>query len=286
MPFGKNLFQYYTLINEFGLPQIALLLFFILAAIFRKHNKFMNVIPARPFFFLLIFSMVYVIFISFAPWSFYRYVITLLPLFAILMAFMCRSLWSWNCTAAVLFSLCLLFTGVFQRISAYPFLDPAYLKAREERADWRFDIAFPLGNYLYEITHDLDGPIEGMVKFLQKNAKPNDRVFISYGDLPLKFYTKLEVKGGLTGEDLTEWPLPDWVIIRSFFRFGDREQLKQDAYKMGDYITHIFSRAQYKEVEIPYVDYWWENIPEPRLHVFRTPKEGQWVKIQQRVSMD
>ena len=40
---------------------------------------------------------------------------------------------------------------------------------------------FYLPKYLYEITHDYDGPIEGIVKFLNKNAKDGETVKIIYG---------------------------------------------------------------------------------------------------------
>jgi 4-amino-4-deoxy-L-arabinose transferase-like glycosyltransferase len=61
----------------------------------------------------------------------------------------------------------------------------------------------PLHRFAYEITHDFDGPIEGIVKFLDENAREGDTVAITYGDLPVKFYTDLRVLGGLTGEDIT-----------------------------------------------------------------------------------
>ncbi len=44
----------------------------------------------------------------------------------------------------------------------------------------------PMNDYLYEITHHYYGPIDGIVKFLNKNARPGDTVAITYEDLPLK----------------------------------------------------------------------------------------------------
>lgn len=283
LSFSENVSRYFSQINEFSFPLAALLLFSGFALMARKRKSLMNTGAARPFLFLLIFSVVYVLFISLAPWSFFRYIIILLPLFAILHAFMARHLWRWNRGFALIFTILLLFSGVFNRASVYPFLDSGYFKSREQRADKRFDLFFPLGNYLYEITHDLDGPIETMVTFLEENAETADRVFISYGDLPLKFYLDLEVKGGQTGEDLTDWPPPDWVIVRSFFRFGDRDHLKQDAYKMGHYLDHLFAVESYLTMEIPVVDSWWENIPEPQFHRFRDLKQGPSFEIYRHI---
>lgn len=60
-----------------------------------------------------------------------------------------------------------------------------------------------LPDFLYELTHDFDGPIEGIVKFLDENGSENDIVAVTYGDMPLKFYTEMRLVGGLTGEDLS-----------------------------------------------------------------------------------
>ena len=68
--------------------------------------------------------------------------------------------------------------------------------------------------FAYELTHDFDGPIEGIVKTLRQHANPDDVVAINYGDLPVKFYTGLRVVGGLTGEDLEPIAEADWIILR------------------------------------------------------------------------
>ena len=45
--------------------------------------------------------------------------------------------------------------------------------------------------------------MEGIVSYLSENAEEDDVVAITYGDMPLKFYTDLRVVGGLTGEGLS-----------------------------------------------------------------------------------
>src|SRR5206468_8494780 len=75
--------------------------------------------------------------------------------------------------------------------------------------------ATPLDGFVYEITHDYDGPEEGIVEFLRQHARPADVVAMVNGDLPVKFYTGLRVVGGLTGEDLAEARDADWIILRS-----------------------------------------------------------------------
>jgi len=72
----------------------------------------------------------------------------------------------------------------------------------------------PLPDFFSEITHDYNGPMEGIVAFLRQNAAQGDTVVITNEDLPLKFYTNLRVVGGLTGENLTPYLSAKWVIIR------------------------------------------------------------------------
>ncbi|MCH7523092.1 MAG: hypothetical protein IH920_04895, partial [Chloroflexi bacterium] len=71
-----------------------------------------------------------------------------------------------------------------------------------------------LQDFVGELRHDYDGPIEGIVDFLNRHADPDDTVGIVYGDLPLKFYTDLRVVGGLTGEDVEAEGPADWILLR------------------------------------------------------------------------
>ncbi len=277
-----NLRKYYFSINQFALPLLAVLLFLLLLALLRRRRKRVAIPDVRPFFFLLAFAAVFVGFIALAPWSFFRYLVGLLPVFAILLAYICRTTWAWNRAWACVVTLVLLFTGVLHTVSAYPVEDPFFEMIVTEEQSKPYVVGFPLYNYLYEITHDFDGPIEGLVEMLRAQAKPSDRVFISYGDLPLKFYTDLEVKGGSTGENLTEWDWPEWIIVREFFRFADRPAMMDDLNRMRDWMAQIPSDA-YRKIDIGLVDTYWENIPEPSYHRFRTRTQGKHVRIWRRL---
>ncbi|HPN65435.1 MAG TPA: glycosyltransferase family 39 protein [Candidatus Goldiibacteriota bacterium] len=128
--------------------------------------------------------------------------------------------------------------------------------------------------YLYEITHNYDGPVEGMVKYLNENEKPGQSVLITYGDLPLKLYTKLNVKGGLTGE-----PLPDkadWVIIRKHI-------MEEQDKKTAEYIRQKMDRNKYQMITIDYPDNYDENSEFPSRHLFWTDKEEDRVVIYKRI---
>ncbi len=138
----------------------------------------------------------------------------------------------------------------------------------------------PLDDFLYEITHDFDGPIEGIVRFLQQRAEPGDVVAISYGDMPLKFYTDLRVIGGLTGEDLSEAAGADWIILRHHSFTAVDRQVKAA-------LASALVPGEYVEYTLPVPDTAFENREDPRMHRFRSaPWSQQRVVVFGRVRRD
>ena len=91
-----------------------------------------------------------------------------------------------------------------------------------------FNMGYPqvfFPKYLYEITHDYDGPIEGIVKFLNENAKETDTVKIVYGDHSLIFYTDLKVDNSWVYD---KEHMPEWIV----FRRDWHEQLNDKYYSV------------------------------------------------------
>ncbi len=127
--------------------------------------------------------------------------------------------------------------------------------------------SFFLPKYLYEITHDYDGPVEGIVKFLQLNASPGDTVKISYGDLPVMFYTDLEVDNSrIFAPDRT----PDWLVFR---RWWDGKESLGNIYYANLEKTH-------EKYVLDYPDIPWENRPgDLGYHKFTTDKKAPGVVI-------
>lgn len=123
----------------------------------------------------------------------------------------------------------------------------------------------PMRDYYYEITHDYDGPSEGMVKLLKRYARPDDIVAITYGDMPLKFYTNLRIVGGLTGEDLNEALDADWVIIR-------KNTVSEKDAAVKEFLMSRLPLHAFEAIEIPYPDIPFENREDPKEHMFKTAK--------------
>jgi 4-amino-4-deoxy-L-arabinose transferase-like glycosyltransferase len=121
----------------------------------------------------------------------------------------------------------------------------------------------PLPNFIYELTHDYNGPVGGIVKFLKANAKPSDTVAITYDDLPVKFYTGLRVVGGMTGEDLSPARTADWVIIRKYAVADEDAHVRQ-------YLEQNIAWDNYQKIVINSPDIPSENRESPDNHQFRT----------------
>jgi 4-amino-4-deoxy-L-arabinose transferase-like glycosyltransferase len=133
-------------------------------------------------------------------------------------------------------------------------------------------------DYLYEITHDYKGPEKGIAKYLNEHGLPDDIVAIAYGDMGLKFYTKMRIVGGLTGEDLEPMKKAKWVIFRRYV-VSDRDE------QVTKYMqANISSTTGFRRIAIDYPDIQFENRENPDQHLFRTDTTERDVVILERVT--
>jgi len=137
-------------------------------------------------------------------------------------------------------------------------------------------ISSPIKDFIYEITHDYDGPIEGIVKYINANGNKDDIVAITYGDMPLKFYTNMRIIGGLTGEDYTRVKEARWVIMRKY-AICDRDL------KVRDYFLESLSPEDYEAIVIDYPDTLFENREVLCWHNFRTVTDEDRVVIYRKI---
>jgi 4-amino-4-deoxy-L-arabinose transferase-like glycosyltransferase len=132
-----------------------------------------------------------------------------------------------------------------------------------------------LPDYLYEVTHHYTGPVDGIVDYLNEHGKPSDVVAITYGDLPLKFYTPMRIVGGLTGEDLRPALKANWVIIRRDVHC-DKDQA------VADYLRKNLPWRQYRRIELVCPDIPYNNREDPDEHLYRTATGAPPVVLFQR----
>ncbi|MGI9589752.1 MAG: hypothetical protein ACR2P8_00175 [Myxococcota bacterium] len=169
-----------------------------------------------------------------------------------------------------------------------PLLPPLFLLAglwlaalwRESRAAAAavvvlFAATGSLPAFLHEITHDYDGPIEGIVGFLEEHAEQGDLVAMVYGDLPVKFHTGLRVVGGLTGEDLGPAAEARFVILR-------RHLVNEASATVHRELAELLRSGDYRRHVLAAPDIAFENREDPQLHRFRTVRAAPPVAIWER----
>jgi hypothetical protein len=212
--------------------------------------------------------------------AFFRNLVVLIPVFASITAFLLMFAVDAKKIAAVVVIALLVGTGpicnyLYEKTHDYDGPIKAITKYLGEMA--LLVGTRPICGYLYEITHDYDGPIEGIVNYLSENADKDDIVAITYGDMPLKFYTQLRIVGGLTGEDLSPARQAKWVILRKYVIS------KKDA-GVKKYLLHNLSRQNYKRIIIDYPDIPFENREDLILpHHFRTVTDEDRVAIFKKI---
>lgn len=113
--------------------------------------------------------------------------------------------------------------------------------------------------YLYELTHEYDGPIEGVVRYLKQHGTSQDTVKIDSDAVLLIFYMDMII----LPEHLFQQKAvqADWVILRHSNWRGIPDTFM-------DYVHRHYDR-----IELPYPDMPWENRPEMLMHHFRPPQQ-------------
>ncbi|HEX7508658.1 MAG TPA: hypothetical protein VF550_17935 [Polyangia bacterium] len=132
-------------------------------------------------------------------------------------------------------------------------------------------------SYFYEITHAFNGPIKGITSYLNQHGKPSDTVAVTYGDLPIKFYTNMRVVGGLAGDDLSVAKNADWIILR-------KHVVCVKDLEVASYLRRNVNWANYVPVPIDAPDTLFENREDPALHLFRSNTTEDKVVIWKKAS--
>jgi hypothetical protein len=193
--------------------------------------------------FFVIFNIVVIA--STAPQAYFRYIAPSLPLLIILVAVIVDAAATVHVLAAVITVAALVATGQIR-------------------------------DYLYEINHDYTGPCKCIAIYLNEHSSPGDIVAITYGDMPLKFYTNMRVVGGLTGEDLEPAKNASWVIMRT----------RDPRPMVARFLRQNLDRNKYTKITLSCPDIVWENREDPRLHKFQSPIYGEPVVIYKMKTKD
>lgn len=274
-PYFYNLFHYLFAVNRWALPIPLVLAFVVLRPLGWRspHLSPRNVgVTAAA-----LVCVVGTAFVSTNVGLFTRYVINLVPLFVVLCAILVvwlvdglrtrtpvgRLAWGvlpvLTFTTVVSWPVAPLLARAAAASPHRPYQDnPA---ARKPLSSFT-GVDHEIFELLHELTTPYDGPLEGVARFLNRNALPEHTVFIDYGDLPLLFYTDLKVRGGLQG--IPYDGRPEWIVSRS----------NRVGIAVND-LREFAAREGYTAIVLPeHPDTRWENRPDPFVHDYRLPPVG------------
>ncbi|MBU1909231.1 MAG: glycosyltransferase, partial [Verrucomicrobia bacterium] len=205
--------------------------------------------------------------VTLAPQEYFRYLVHLLPLCAIVSAWGVRALWPVHRPAAVLLGLLL---GLTNWLHLLP-LEWIGLNRRP----WHNDPAMltspniPLKLFWTELRDGYPDVNAALIAYLRAEARPGDTVLATYGDLPLQFYTRGRILGGFQGEPPEATSPPDWVIVRRRTWLTRDDRLPAAVLFAG----RLPLDADYEPVVLPVPDEPFGNRPDPYYHHFIPPRE-------------
>jgi hypothetical protein len=201
-----------------------------------------------------------VVFLSFSPLRFFRYLVPLIPAACALCALALSAVYARSRPAGAALAALLVSTDLlgFPLAAAFP---------RKLGALDRFH-GSPAAGFAYELTHDFSSCDRAVAAALNREARPGDVVVATYGDLPLQFYTKgLRIAGGFQGRKL---PLaPDWIVVQP-------NVLSAEPGKDRDVLRFLAARVDprlYEQVPLVCESGMLAACPEPWTHEFRVSEK-------------
>jgi hypothetical protein len=229
-----------------------------------------------------------------ASFPFFRYLMGLLPFFALATALTVDSIAGGRKLAAAVLIVALCATdllpraplwlgsSIASRLGEVRAVPPRADELRAGELPWREADVLSAGmlghgsnpllthlwilDYTAELTTDYDGPVEVVIHHLWREAAPGDTILVEYEHYPFMFYTDLRVVRWDEAPSLKR--LPEWIF------FHGPRGVELDATIRG-------SLGRYRRVPIIARETRWENVPEPYWHWFYTRREGPWVQLYQ-----
>lgn len=277
--FMGNIKFYFRGINKYIAPiRLIAILYFVYALLKRNFLPFK--INGRNKVNLALIGIIFLaslLFMGIAKFRSLRYVIYLIPLVIIFESYLLSFLWMKKRAVAVVCIALLAFTDLFHHslddffeipfsrlaVNIYdkfgPKPDaPKFVKKIKKSAEKTITVKTYFFDFLYELTHAYEGPVEAIVGYLKQNAEFGDTVKIPYGDCAVAFYTNLNVENNLYSfKNL----YPEWIVVRNYWTSDDFFKSK--------YFTEIEKR--YDKIILDAPDLRWENRPDDMgYHNFRT----------------
>jgi hypothetical protein len=197
----------------------------------------------------------------------HRYLLHLYPLSAIILGWTVLRAWHYHKFSGALLFLLLAFTNWVQLvpmkalgIGNYPIYNDAHMLTHPN---------LPLKLMLTELFSRYPDVNQHLIDFFNSQANPGETILITYGDLPLQFYTPFQVLGGLQGWANLPTKPPDWIVKRWYTRWNRDYVLNaSEAY----ILNNLRLPQDYQRVIMPWEDEIFGNRADPYYHRFIPPE--------------
>jgi len=208
-----------------------------------------------------------------SPFPFYRYVVDLTPLSALIAAVVCvragrlLSAPALARATAALLAFVLLATPLPARTLAWALPVPRIFEpilpelGRLWRAEHRV--------LLTDLAARTPDPNRGLVEFLRDRLRPGDEILVNYEDVPLMFYLDQPVRGGIACFRAEASPPPRFLVLRQSVGFTHKEPYLRELKAHG-----------WRELDVDAPDITWGNSPDPWCHYTRQEdKRETWGRL-------
>jgi len=147
---------------------------------------------------------------------------------------------------------------------------------------WQIELKSVFLKYLYEITHQYRGPLNGIVEYVKKHGGKDDTFLMNHEFASFAFHTNFR--------RIYEIPFPespDWIILRKSSPFGSvlkktietRIEIKKKEDFYRDYIFDYIKKNNYQKIVLDYPARYGNNVFEIQIHQFKTPQSDRNVVI-------
>jgi len=235
------------------------------------YARFLPAGTARRVRFLLALVAAYVAALALAPWLFFRYLIALAPVAAMLVGFGLDLLRRRSRAAAVA-------AAVLLGTDAFALIPLGLFGARGARWTDPGPFHSPWLGLVRQLGDDSPSCDKAAAAYVKERARLGDVVLTNYGDTVLQFYTGLRVRGGDQGPP---WPQsPEWAVMHPY-------EISRDPGRDWEVLQFFRARVApggsgYTLEPFRCVDPVLADAPDPDTHLFARPATGPSLLIFRR----
>lgn len=128
-------------------------------------------------------------------------------------------------------------------------------------------------DYIYEVSHDYQGPLDEIVTFFKINGNSGESCYIDNEPESLVYYTGMKV---IHRDDIKAQDAPDWIVLRGDYRHAVDQNLSSE---IAQNLREILSKHPYSKIELNVPSMRVNNTYDIQIHLFRSPSSTNTDKV-------